>query len=234
MKELRVILLVTLGVILSVFLLFQWALSAWSDGELQEEQERVEGNLLYNFKTHPDAFRKVHELSLDFPNIHQLQFFEDGRISFYYKHIRPKKNTSDYPFELELNDTTNLEYAFVGSDTLITEWYGKNIRTNNWVIYFTGQLDHPDLASIFELMHTSKEQISLLEEALNEAQVDVHERTSGYTKNSSMVTFGVYSLLASMDYIIPINDELDVSNYTQLNEHYFYGHAPTFWSFEAD
>jgi hypothetical protein len=201
-----------------------------SESEFEEEERAVESAINYRFKAYPAAFNKLYELSLNFPNVYQLQFYRDGQIAFYVKNC-----SNNMPCTvLELDDTTNTSFEITNDERLITQINERLINTSSWAIKFKGSKDHPSLDLIFNYWGITASDFEELELALNEASVDVHEYTGGYSKNNSMVVFGVYSMLTWLDYIIPLHDNVDVGEYTKLSDKYYYGHAPPIRYYHPD
>lgn len=205
-----------------------------SASEIEEERRNVEGNIKYNFREFPKAFEHLYVLSLAFPNIHQLQYYDDGRISFYIRHCQEDKEPGDYCFLLEVNDTLNPAFQILDKTIMLSERRAEEIRTDSWSAHFTGHLDHPLLPALLSQLNIEVEDLMELKTALDEAHVKVNEETNGFNKNNSMVVFGLYSMLASVDYIIPLHKDVDLDDYTKLNEHYYYGDAPTFRYYHLD
>jgi hypothetical protein len=201
-----------------------------SESEFEEEERAVESAINYRFKAYNGAFNKLYELSLSFPNVFQLQFYRDGQIAFYVKHCSENMPCS----VLELDDTTNTSFEITNDERLISQINERLINTSNWAIKFKGSRDHPALDQIFNYWGITVNDIEELELALDEANVDVHEYTGGFSKNNSMVVFGVYSMLTWLDYIIPLHNDVDVSDYTKLSDKYYYGHAPPMRYYHPD
>lgn len=201
-----------------------------SESEFEEEERAVESAINYRFKAYPGAFNKLYKLSLSFPNVYQLQFYRNGQIAFYVKHCSANMPCS----VLEINDTTNASFEITSEERLITQINNRPINTSSWAIKFKGAKDHPSLDQILNYWGIMLSEVEELELALNEASIDVHEYTGGFSKNNSMVVFGVYSMLTWLDYIIPLHDNVDVGVYTKLSDKYYYGHAPSMRYYHPD
>lgn len=228
MKIVKRITLVLIGLILLFWMGLNWIENAIYEGEIQHERDNIEGSIKYNFREYPKAFERLYKLTKDFPEIQQLRFFDDGRVSFYLKHCLERKEADDYCFLLEIKDSTKVKFDILDHEFLVYDLNGRNINTDSWTIFFTGRLNHPNLPALYDQLNMDENKLLELKNALAETNVDVHEMTLGYTKTKSMAVFGIYSMLTSMDYIIPLNDNVDVRDYSKLNDHYYYGDAPTF------